>query len=77
MSMSKKCVCGNERHPQLGCYCEECFFNVAIEGPDGDYIRMEDGTIILHGGEVFESNFVIDRGNGRASFGGVLVGMGF
>ena len=28
--------------------CDECFFNAAIEGPDADFVRNEDGTITLN-----------------------------
>jgi len=38
--------CGCEAHPQLG-HCIDCFFNMAIEAVDGDYTRLEDGTILL------------------------------
>jgi len=41
-----KCCCGADVHPQLGKNCIDCFFNSAIEAPDGDYIR-EDGDIFL------------------------------
>jgi|WetSurMetagenome_2_1015567.scaffolds.fasta_scaffold880938_2 hypothetical protein len=41
------CSCGQPSHPLLGNNCEECFFAVAIEAPDGDYIRNANGDVFL------------------------------
>lgn len=40
-----------------------------------DYIRLSEAWFDAL--EAFEANRVIDRGNNRGSFKGVLVGMGF
>ena len=49
-----KCiVCSNPTKdnttlPEDHSLCDECFFNAAIEGPDADFVRNEDGTITLN-----------------------------
>jgi hypothetical protein len=53
-SEGKKCsYCGQPAHPQLGYNCVDCFFNVAIDDPEGDYIiGPNDGEIYLMPGYV-------------------------
>jgi hypothetical protein len=53
-SEGKKCsYCGQPAHPQLGYNCVDCFFNAAIDDPEGDYIiGPNDGEIYLMPGYV-------------------------
>jgi len=44
------CACPTEDNtvlPKDHSYCDDCYFNIAIEGPDADYVRDEDGNIVL------------------------------
>jgi NMD protein affecting ribosome stability and mRNA decay len=46
--MEHCCMCGRTLDSNLQHYCTDCFFNLAVEGPDADFIRHPDNLITVN-----------------------------